>query len=151
MEGRAEAAAGGAELDRLIGLLQQKPPALLVDRILHLEPLRRVEGAVTFPAGHRVFEGHLPGEPLVPGVIIVEALAQLAGIALMKDGGELIGGYLAEVGRTRFYRPVRPGEEVRLAAELAQAFGIYARFEVVATVAGERAVSGSLTLARKRS
>ena len=118
-------------------------------RSLSIERQRRVEGLVAFPAGHPIFEGHLPGEPLVPGVIVIEALAQLAGLTLQRLQGEKVRGYLAEVGQTRFYRLIHPGEEIRLEAEVDRTFGDYARFKVRATVAGELAASGTVTLARR--
>src|SRR5262245_3153431 len=91
-------------LDSLIGSLAQEPPFRFVDRLHSVERQRRAEGSVVFPPGHPIFEGHLPGEPLVPGVIVIEALAQLAGLALHGPNGEKVRGYLAEVGQTRFYR-----------------------------------------------
>ena len=136
-------------LERLIDSLQQEPPFRFVDRVLSIESQRRAEGTVTFPGGHAIFEGHLPGEPLVPGVIVIEALAQLAGLTLQGHSGEKVRGYLAEVGQTRFYRLIHPGEEIRLEAEVDRAFGDYARFRVKASVAGELAASGTVTLARR--
>ncbi len=137
-------------LDRLIDALAQEPPFRFVDHILSIERGRWVRGTVKFPEGHPIFQGHLPGEPLVPGVIVIEALAQLAGLALIEREGEEVRGYLAEVGRTRFHRLIHPGEEVLLEAEIDRTFGDFARFEVKASVAGEPAASGSVTLARKR-
>jgi len=112
--------------------------------------MERVAGTVRFPPGHRVFENHLPGEPLVPGVILIEALAQIAGLALVGRDGEAVRGYLAEVAHARFYRLIHPGDELRLEAVLDRAFGDYARFDVVASVGDEVAVRGRLTVARKR-
>ena len=140
---------GEFPLDSLIAYLPQKPPSLFVDHVLSVMPMQRVEGDVTFPKGHRIFENHLPGEPLVPGVIVIEALAQIAGVALMAEGGEAVRGYLSEVGRTRFYRRILPDEQIHQHAELDQAFGDHARFAVRASVNGERAVVGTLTVTRK--
>ena len=93
------------DLDRLIELLPQTPPARYLDAILEQEPGVRAVGEAVFPPGHRVFDGHLPGRPLVPGVIVVEALAQLCGVALMPAGqGEPIHGYLAGIQGLRFRR-----------------------------------------------
>lgn len=139
----------GRPLDHLLDLLPQKPPALYIDHVEEVEPLARVTGSVTFPAGHRIFSGHLPDEPLVPGVILVEALAQLAGIVLVGAEGQPLRGYLGEVTRMRFYRLIRPGEEIVLRAAMEQAFGAFARFAVSAAVAGELAAEGSLVLARR--
>jgi len=135
-------------LDHLVGLLPQKPPFLFVDHVLELEPSRRVVGSKRFPPGDPIFENHLPDEPLVPGVIIIEALAQLAGITLAGSDGNPLRGYLGEVVRMRFHRLVRPGEDILLRADLEQAFGAFARFAVSASVGGELAAEGALTLAR---
>jgi 3-hydroxyacyl-[acyl-carrier-protein] dehydratase len=137
-------------LDRLIAFLPQKPPFLFVDHVLRAEPMKSVAGSVCFPAGHAVFENHLPGEPLVPGVIVIEALAQLAGIALMPREGAPVRGVLAEVGGMRFYRLIHPDEVITLEAEIDQAFGDLARFRVRALVGGETAAAGTITLARRR-
>jgi 3-hydroxyacyl-[acyl-carrier-protein] dehydratase len=136
-------------LDRLIELLPQKPPFLFLDHVLEVEPLRRVVGAKRFPPGDPIFENHLPGEPLVPGVIIIEALAQLAGIAFVGADGTPLRGYLGEVGRMRFHRLVHPGEEIILRADLELAFGPFARFAVTASVGGDIAAQGTITLAKK--
>ena len=135
-------------LDRLIEFLPQKPPFLFVEHVLELEPGRSVRGSMVFAAGHAIFENHLPDEPLVPGVILVEALAQLAGIALMDPAGSPLRGYLAEVEKMRFLRLVRPDESIALEAQLEEAFGQFARFAVSATADGEVAARGVITLAR---
>jgi len=135
--------------DHLLDLLPQKAPFLFVDHVLEVEPLRRALGTKLFPEGDPVFENHLPDEPLLPGVILIEALAQLAGVALIALDSKPLRGYLGEVTRLRFHRLIRPGEEILLAADLEQAFGAFARFAVRATVAGELAAEGSIILARR--
>jgi 3-hydroxyacyl-[acyl-carrier-protein] dehydratase len=135
-------------LDGLIGLLPQKPPFLFVEHVLELEPFRRVVGSKRFPPGDPIFENHLPDEPLVPGVIVIEALAQLAGIALAGSDGTPLRGYLGEVVRMRFHRLIRPDDEIILRADLEQAFGAFARFAVKASVGDELAAEGAITLAR---
>lgn len=134
-------------LDHLIDFLPQKPPFLFVNHILEVRAGERVRGSMVFPPGHPIFENHLPGEPLVPGVILIEALAQVAGIALMDPQGSPIRGYLAEVNQVRFLRLVRPDEQLELEAELEQAFGEFARFSVRAKVDTETAAQGTITLA----
>ena len=135
-------------LDRLIEFLPQKPPFRFVDHVTAHETGAFVEGLVCFRRGHAIFDGHLPDEPLVPGVILVEALAQISGLALVEREGAPVRGYLAEVGKTRFHRLVRPDEQITLRAELEQSFGPYARFRVLASVEGERSVEGEITVAR---
>ena len=137
------------DFDHLIDRLPHKPPALFVDEVFDCVPMQHVRGAVDFPEGHRVFENHLPGEPMVPGVILIEALTQVSGLILASAGeGEgTIRGYLGEVRRIRFRRPVRPGERVSLAARLVQAFGRAAVFEVTASVNDAIVCEGEIVVA----
>ena len=136
-------------LDSLIEFLPQKAPFLFVEHVLEVEPLQRAVGTICFPLGHRVFENHLPGEPLVPGVILIEALAQLSGITLAASEGQPLRGYLGEVTRMRFHRLIHPGEEIRLETQLERAFGAFAQFQVGASVQGEPAAEGAVILIRK--
>jgi len=140
------------ELDPLIELLPQTPPARYLDTILEQVPGTKAVGETVFPPGHRVFEGHLPGRPLVPGVIVIEALAQLCGIALIPRGpGARVEGYLAGVQGLRFRRLIEPGETVRFSAELDQQLGTAGRFRVDAEVDGEAVCSGVLTIGGMRT
>ncbi len=134
-------------LRALIDCLPQKKPFLFVDELTAAAPGESVAGAVVFPADHPVFENHLPGDPLVPGVILIEALAQLSGIALIPaDRIEPVRGYLGEVRRVRFRRKVRPGERVELRSRLLQRFGGAASFEVEARVGAEVAADGEIVV-----
>lgn len=136
--------------DRTLDRLPQKPPFLFIDEILSLEPLEAAVGAVVFPRGHRIFEGHLPDDPIVPGVIVTEALAQLSGLLAITEDGGSAQGYLASVDRMRFRRLVRPGERLVLRSRLVRRFGSAARFDVAADVDGVEVAAGSLTIAGMR-
>lgn len=140
------------EYDYLIDRLPHRPPALFVDEVLELDPGRSIRGAVSFPVGHRVFENHLPGEPLVPGVVLIEAMAQVAGLVFAVGTGEgdpeSVRGYLAEVRQMRFRRPVVPDSRVELVASLERIFGPAARFETEALVDGEIVAEGVITIVR---
>jgi 3-hydroxyacyl-[acyl-carrier-protein] dehydratase len=139
-------------LDRYIALLPQKPPFLFLDQLEELVHGERARGAKTFESGHRVFENHLPGEPLVPGVILIEALAQLSGTVLIPpEGTSPVRGFLGSVERMRFRRLIRPDERIVLTARLDRRFGTVARFEVEASVGGEVAADGLVTVATRPS
>ena len=133
-------------LNDYLDCLPQKPPFLFVSELESVEHLKNAVGTQTFPTGHPIFENHLPGEPLVPGVILIEALAQLSGVILMPPEGPPAWGYLAEVSHVRFRRLVRPDDTILLRSTLQRQFASAARFEVSAEVEGEVAVAGSLTL-----
>ena len=137
------------KFDHYIDCLPQRPPFLFVDEILDHAYMERVQGAVEFPDGHRIFENHLPGEPLVPGVILIEALAQVAGIVMISEEGQPIRGYLGEVSRVRFRKTIKPGDRVLLDARLLGSFGNAARFEVSASVSGSGVVEGEIVLVRQ--
>jgi 3-hydroxyacyl-[acyl-carrier-protein] dehydratase len=137
------------KFDDLIDCLPHEPPALYVDEIVELVPGQSIKGAVTFSEGHRVFEGHLPGEPIVPGVILIEAMAQIAGLTLVAQSGgkrQAIRGYLAEVKHMRFRRPVGPDDRVEIHATLERQFGPTSRFVTEARVDGDIVAEGELTV-----
>ena len=112
--------------------------------------MQSVQGTVRFEKGHRIFENHLPGEPLVPGVIIIEALAQIAGLVLISDEGEAVRGYLGEVVRMRFRKTVGPDETILLHAQQLQLFGNVVRFEATAKVNGEVVAEGQIILVQSK-
>ncbi len=135
-----------SELNRYLSLLPQKPPVIYLDHLIELQNGYSATATVCFPAGHRIFEGHLPGRPLVPGVILIEAMAQLSGLAVMPDEGQPVSGFLAEVQRMRFRRLVAPQETITLRSVLACRLGSAARFEVSAEVGGDPVAVGVLTI-----
>ena len=142
---------------KMIAALPQAKPFLFVDRIVSRTYREDVVAEVTFPEGHPVFDGHLPDFPLVPGVIVTEALAQSCGLVLvpeaMLDGDQEPPkgfGVLAEVRRMRFKRAVLPGERMAMRCTLGRVFGTAAIFAVEATVEGELAASGEIIVGGMR-
>ncbi len=133
-----------------IQALPQKPPFRFVEKVVHAEYAVSAEGRMTFAPEHPVFDGHLPGDPIVPGVILIEALAQLSGIVLIPPGSATAMGYLAEVKRVRFRRLVRPEECITLESKLIRKLGSAASFEVSASVDGEEAAGGELVVGGMR-
>ena len=117
--------------------LPHRAPFIVVDEVLELHPGELALCRKTFPADEPFFAGHFPGEPIVPGVILAEALAQTAGIA---GGGEGRAFRLTAIKAMKFPGAVRPEEEVVLRAEKRGAVGGLWQFEVVARV-GERVVA----------
>ena len=136
------------DLNHLIECLPQDPPFRFLDTVERHAPHVEAAATRTFPSGDRIFEGHLPGRPIVPGVILLEALAQLSALVLL-DGDPAVGrvmGFLAGVARLRFYRRVGPDERVDLVSRLDRRLGSAAQFDVEASVGGERVLRGQITV-----
>jgi len=115
---------------------------VLIDRIDRIDPGRSAQGHKRFPPDADVFRDHFPGYPLVPGVLQVEALAQLGGrlveATVRETSRRRTLPVLAKVDRAKFIRPVRPGERLDLAVELGGVSGDAARVSGVATVDGKK-------------
>ena len=124
------------DVEAIQRILPHRYPFLLVDRILELEPDRRVVGLKNVTANEPFFAGHFPGRPVMPGVLIVEALAQTAGV-LMGDESGLIPMFMG-IDKARFRRPVTPGDQLRLEVEVLR------RRRNVARVAGRAFVGDNL-------
>ena len=135
-----------------VRVLPHAYPFLFVDRVLLLEPGRRGIGLKNVTIDEPCFEGHFPDWPVLPGVLLVEALAQMAGIVWRggglsgegADGGIAAGtiSYLATVDKFKFRRPVFPGDQVVLMARHLSAWRTLARFEVSAEVDGQPVAEG---------
>jgi len=112
------------EIKEIMALLPHRYPFLLVDRIVSLEPGRRGVGLKNVSINEPIFQGHYPGQPIWPGVLIIEALAQAGAVALLSLS-EYRGKtpYFAGIDRARFRRPVLPGDQLRLEVELLKVRG----------------------------
>ena len=100
-------------------IIPHRYPMLLVDRIIELEPLKRAVGIKNVSMNENFFLGHFPGEPVMPGVLLIEAMAQVGGIAMLypkENRGKL--AFFAGIDRVKFRRPVVPGDQVRMVAEI---------------------------------
>jgi 3-hydroxyacyl-[acyl-carrier-protein] dehydratase len=137
-----------APLDRaaIEEILPHRPPFLLLDEVLELEPGSRVVARKT--VRDEDCAGHFPGNPIMPGVLMVEALAQAGAVAVLAEPanrGKL--ALFAGIDDVRFKRVVRPGDELTLECEIDQVRGPVGRGKARATVDGKLAVRGTLTFA----
>ena len=107
------------DIRRVLKVLPHRYPMLLVDRIVELEPMKRAVGIKNVTINEEFFQGHFPQRPIMPGVLQIEAMAQLAGILLLETleaSGKV--ALLLAVDRAKLRRPVVPGDQLRLEAEL---------------------------------
>ena len=123
--------------------LPHREPFIWVDDVLEIVPGESACGTKTFGPDEPFFRGHFPGNPLVPGVLMTEALAQIAGIAAGRPGRSF---HLAAIRAMKFLRPVRPMKRVELAAKKMGESGALLQFSVIATVDGIPVAEGSVVL-----
>lgn len=137
-------------MDSFLAGLPHRPPFRFVDEVLAIEPGVSAAGRKTFPADEPFFAGHFPGNPIVPGVILTEALAQLAGIvAAAGRPGETY--LLSAVRLMKFPRAVGPGVAIELHAKAAGELGGLLRFEVRAATGNHPVAEGEILLNRVAS
>jgi 3-hydroxyacyl-[acyl-carrier-protein] dehydratase len=127
------------DINEIRAILPHRYPMLLVDRILELEA-ERIVGIKNVTANEPFFDGHFPGFPVMPGVLIVEAMAQTAGVLVLKSiadrDSKLV--FLAAVEQARFRKPVLPGDQLRMEMTIIK------RKSFVARIAGRATVDGVL-------
>jgi len=139
---------GPLSTEEVLRILPHRPPFLFVDRVESHEPGLRAVGIKCVAANEPFFAGHFPGRPIMPGVLILEALAQVGAIAILtlpEFAGRiaLFGG----VNDVRFRRPVLPGDTLRLEVEIVKRRGRLGVGRGSATVDGARAAEAELTFA----
>ncbi len=129
-------------------ILPHRYPFLLIDRVIELEPGQRAVAIKNVTFNEPQFTGHWPGDPVMPGVLMVEAMAQTGGVMLLaaeEDRGK--NAFFGGIDGIRFRRPVVPGDQLRFEATLIRRKRRIGKVHVVATVDGEVAVEGELMFA----
>jgi 3-hydroxyacyl-[acyl-carrier-protein] dehydratase len=104
---------------QIMHIIPHRPPMLMVDKIVAMEPGKRAVGIKNISMGDPVFQGHYPGNPIFPGVLIIEAMAQTGAVALLSQP-EFAGKVplFAGIDECKFRRPVLPGDQLRLEVEI---------------------------------
>jgi len=117
-----------------------------VDGIEEMEPKKRVVGIKNVTINESFFQGHFPSQPVMPGVLIIESMAQTGGVLLLHDvpdrDKKLI--YFVAIDNARFRRPVVPGDQLRMEVTVSSCRGTFCKLEGRATVAGELAAEATM-------
>jgi len=142
------------DIGQIQKILIHRYPFLLVDKVIDLEPGKRGRGIKNVTINEEFFSGHFPEEPIMPGVLIIEAMAQVAAIVV---GSETIGkkvkpeermGYLAAIKEIKFKRPVRPGDCLEIKVEIIQKLANLFKAKGEARVDNEICVQGELVFTK---
>jgi 3-hydroxyacyl-[acyl-carrier-protein] dehydratase len=142
------------DIQQILRKLPHRYPILLVDRVLELEAGKRIRALKNVSANEPFFQGHFPGRPVMPGVLMLEALAQAAALLSFETLG--IGAddktvyYFAGIDGARFKRPVVPGDQLLLDVEIARMKASIWKFDAKAWVGGELAVETGMMLAMRK-
>lgn len=129
-------------------IIKHRYPFLLVDRILELEEGKRAVGIKNVSANEDFFNGHFPNYPVMPGVLIVEALAQVSAVVMLtKEGNHGRLGLLVGIDKCRFKQQVKPGDQLRLEIEITRLKGPIGKGKGIATVDGELVCETEITFA----
>jgi 3-hydroxyacyl-[acyl-carrier-protein] dehydratase len=142
------------DIGQIQKILIHRYPFLLVDKVIDLEPGKRGRGIKNVTINEEFFSGHFPEEPILPGVLIIEAMAQVAAIVV---GSEAKGkevkikermGYLAGIKEIKFKRPVRPGDRLEISVEIIQKLANLFRVKGEARVDKEICAQGELVFTK---
>ncbi|MDQ6736089.1 MAG: UDP-3-O-acyl-N-acetylglucosamine deacetylase, partial [Gemmatimonadota bacterium] len=131
--------AGTMSIEEIMKVLPHRYPFLLIDRIIEIEGRQRIVGLKNVTINEPFFQGHFPGHPIMPGVLIIEAMAQVGGMLLMGglESAEQKVVYFMSLDNVRFRKPVKPGDQIRFELDVIQIRGAVCKMRGVAKVDGE--------------
>jgi 3-hydroxyacyl-[acyl-carrier-protein] dehydratase len=138
-------------IDEIMRFLPHRYPFLLVDRVIACEPGKYVHALKNVTFNEPFFPGHFPHRPIMPGVIIIEAMAQAAGILAFKTVNVIPNSetrfYFVAIDNARFRKPVEPGDQILLQVTLKRAFKGIWKFDCLALVGGAEVASAEIMVA----
>ncbi|MYL59350.1 3-hydroxyacyl-ACP dehydratase FabZ [Virgibacillus halodenitrificans] len=138
------------DIEQIKQTIPHRYPFLLVDKVTEMEEGKRVVGVKNVSANEPFFQGHFPEYAVMPGVLIIEALAQVGAMAVLgkeENKGKL--GFLAGVDKCRFKKQVRPGDQLKLEVEIIRFKGAIGKGKGIASVDGEVACEAEIMFAIK--
>jgi 3-hydroxyacyl-[acyl-carrier-protein] dehydratase len=139
------------DIEDILEILPHRYPFLLVDRVVELEEEKRVVALKNVTYNENFFQGHYPEKPIMPGVLIIEALAQTGGFLMLnitdKDSETL--PYFAGIDKAKFRKPVVPGDQLKLSCEVIKLKGRVAKVRAEAFVGDDLVAEGRLLFAMK--
>ncbi|HKH48132.1 MAG TPA: 3-hydroxyacyl-ACP dehydratase FabZ [Thermoanaerobaculia bacterium] len=137
------------DIEWIMSVLPHRYPILLVDRVLEMEPKKRIVALKNVTINEEIFLGHFPGKAVMPGVLLIEGMAQAGGLLLLHDlpdrAGKLL--YFAGIEEAKFRRPVVPGDQVRYEIEVLRLRSTFCKVAGKALVDGEVAAEAILSTA----
>jgi 3-hydroxyacyl-[acyl-carrier-protein] dehydratase len=130
------------DINQVLKYLPQRYPVLMIDRVKECEPGKRIVALKNVSANEPHFQGHFPGRPIMPGVLILEAMAQAAGVLVFSGEGAIQQSdrqvyYYVGIDNARFKKPVVPGDQLELEVLLERVLRGIGRFDCVARVGGQ--------------
>ena len=142
---------GEMDINEVLAHLPQRFPMLMVDRVLQFEADKRLVALKNVSANEPYFEGHFPGRPIMPGVLILEAMAQAAGILVFRSRGSKpekdSAYYYVGIDDARFKKPVVPGDQLEVEVLYERELRRIFKFKCVARVAGETVAEATILCA----
>ena len=137
------------DINEIQTIIPHRYPMLLIDRVIELEPLKRLVAIKNITMNEQVFQGHFPGAPVFPGVLIIEAMAQAGAVLLFREvpdrDSKLL--YFTGIDEARFRRPVVPGDQLRLEVTVLKYKMGYAKLRAEAFVDGQLVAEANISSA----
>lgn len=142
------------DVNEILRYLPHRQPFMLIDRVLEYEKFKRIVAVKNVTYNEPFFQGHFPHQPIMPGVLVIEAMAQAAGVLAYKSGEDIIAPenlifYFAGINNARFKRMVVPGDQLCFEINVIKSKRGIWKFNAKATVDGELACEAELMCAQK--